>query len=57
MTVHSDEVVLPVSVVDVDSCGVVSTVCCGTEDERIREVVSDDDTTDCRDVVGGEDVL
>jgi len=57
MTVHSDEVVLPVSVVDVDSCGVVSTVCCGTEDEHIGEVVSVDDTTDCMGVVGGEDDL
>jgi len=52
---HSGEDVLPVGVVDVDGCVVVSTDCCGAGDEHIREVIADSavvDAANCKGVIG-----
>ena len=56
-SVHSGEDVLPVGLVDVDGCVVVSTDCCGAGGEPIREVIADSaeiDAADCRGVIGGD---
>ena len=53
-SVHSGEDVLPVGVVDVDGCVVVSTDCCGAGGEPIREVITDSaeiDAADCGGVI------
>ena len=55
-SVHSGEDVLPVGVVDVDGCVVVSTDCCGAGGEHVGEVIADSaevDATNCKGVIGG----